>query len=38
MDVVLGIDPAGFAVVDADSIYREIERRLRERDRSPGVK
>ncbi len=33
MDVVLGIDSAGFAVVDADSIDREIERRLRKMDR-----
>jgi hypothetical protein len=35
MDVILGIDSAGFAVVDADAIDREIVRRLRERDRVP---
>lgn len=38
MDVVAGIDPAGFAVMDADRIDREIERRLRGMDRSPGVR
>ena len=32
MDVVLGVDSAGFAVADVERIDREIERRLRERD------